>query len=292
MKKIAFILIAFAFFSCSRSQNICVEFDVNQPSEVIKLPSTLKEISGITLYSKNKVACVQDEEGKIFIYDFHKDKLKESVDFGKNKDYEAIANVDDTIFVLRSNGTLYEIDALEGNEATSIEYPTFLSKENNCEGLCYDSLNHRLLIACKGRPEKGTAKKSMKAVYAFDLTTRELLKEPVLVIDPDLVIAAGKKSEQNKNFINSLIDEKDQADLFEPSEIAIQNSTGNFYILSSVGKRLAAFSPAGKLLSVVNLDISIFKQPEGLTFNSKGEMMISDEGKGGKANLVIIPPAK
>jgi uncharacterized protein YjiK len=62
--------------------------------------------------------------------------------------------------------------------------------------------------------------------------------------------------------------------------------------LSSVGKRLAAFSPAGKLLSVVNLDVSIFKQPEGLAFNSKGEMMISDEGKGGKANLVIIPPAK
>ena len=292
MKKIFFILIALGFLSCSRSQNICVNFDLNHPTEVIKLPSVLKEISGITMFGKNKIACVQDEKGTVYVYDIHKDKLKESVDFGRNKDYEAIANVNDTIYVLKSNGTIYEIDALESTEEQTTEYATFLSKENNCEGLCYDKLNNRLLIACKGKPEKGTAKKSMKAVYAFDLSKKELQKEPVLIFSPEDIIEMGSHSEQNKTFLNSFSEEQKHSDLFEPSEIAIEPLSGNYFILSSVGKRLAAFSPAGKLIAVVNLDPSLFKQPEGLTFTPKGEMIISDEGKGGKGNLVILAPVK
>lgn len=292
MKKIIFSLIAFGFLGCSRSQNICVNFDLNHPTEIIKLPAVLKEISGITMFGKNKIACVQDEKGTVYVYDIHKDKLKESIEFGKNKDYEAIANVNDTIYVLRSNGTIYEIDALESTEEQTTEYATFLSKENNCEGLCFDKTNNRLLIACKGRPEKGTAKKSMKAVYAFDLSKKELQKEPILIFSPDDVIEMASHSEQNKTFLNSLGAEQKNSNLFEPSEIAIEPLSGNYFILSSVGKRLAAFSPDGKLIAVVNLDPSLFKQPEGLTFTPKGEMIISDEGKGGKGNLVIVAKGK
>ena len=73
------------------------------------------------MFGKNKIACVQDEKGTVYVYDIHKDKLKESVDFGRNKDYEAIANVNDTIYVLKSNGTIYEIDALESTEEQTTE---------------------------------------------------------------------------------------------------------------------------------------------------------------------------
>ncbi len=292
MKKIILSIVAFSIFSCSRPQNICASFDVNHPAQVIKLPGALKEISGITTLSKNKIACVQDEKGTVFVYDIHKDKLKESIAFGKNKDYEAIANVNDTIFVLRSNGTIYEIDSLESTDESVISYPTFLSKQNNCEGLCYDRAKNRLLVACKGRPEKGTAARSSKAVYAFDLTTKQLQPEPVLVINPYDIIEMGRHAEQNNTFFNSFSGTVKNEDLFEPSEIAIENSTGNYFILSSVGKRLASFSSDGKLIAVVNLDPSIFKQPEGLAFTLNGEMIISDEGRNGKANLVIIPKIK
>ena len=292
MKKIILSILVFSIFSCSRPQNICASFDVNHPSQVIKLPGALKEISGITTLSKNKIACVQDEKGTVFVYDIHKDKLKESIAFGKNKDYEAIANVNDTIYVLRSNGTIYEIDSLESTDENVISFPTFLSKQNNCEGLCYDRANNRLLLACKGRPEKGTAARSSKAVYAFDLATKQLQKEPVLVINPDEIIEMGRNAVQNNSFLNSFFGTVKNENLFEPSEIAIENASGNYFILSSVGKRLASFSPDGKLIAVVNLDPSIFKQPEGLAFALNGDMIISDEGRNGKANLVIIPKTK
>ncbi len=279
MKNLLLVLSLLSMIACSSGENNCQNFDLNHPSEIIKLPSKLKEISGITFLSKNKIACVQDEKGTVFIYDIHKDKLKESIDFGVDKDYEAIANVNDTIYVLRSNGELYEIDSLENSGQQAESYHTFLSKANNCEGLCYDSRNRRLLVACKGHPEKGSAKKYQKAVYAFDLNSKKLLEEPILVFNPDVIVDAAKKS-----VFGQLVHE----DLFEPSEIAIEPSSGNFFILSSVGKRLAVFSPEGKLLSASNLDPEIFKQPEGLAFSFDGNLVISDEGKNGKANLVII----
>ncbi len=283
MKKLLCILYSIGLLGCTPGQNICGNFDLNHPTELIKLPSKLKEISGITFLSKNKIACVQDEKGAVFIYDIKKDKLKESIDFGGDKDYEAIANVNDTIFVLRSNGDIYEIDSLESNGVQAITHHTYLSKVNNCEGMCYDSTKNRLLIACKGRPEKGSAKKYEKAVYAFDLTTKTMTEAPVLIFDPENIIKESKKSGQG-----SIINETKGEDLFEPSEIAIEPATGNYFILSSVGKRLAVFSKDGKLICASNLDPEIYKQPEGVAFSSSGDLYISDEGKNGKANLVVL----
>lgn len=287
MKKIILIICSFAILACTSVHDICGNFDFNHPTELIKLPSKLKEISGIAFLSKNKIVCVQDEKGTVFIYDIRKDKLKESIDFGGNKDYEAVANANETIYVLRSNGDIYEIDSLESNGVEAITYHTFLSKVNNCEGMCYDTNHNRLLIACKGRPEKGSAKKYEKAVYAFDLITKKMIETPVLVFDPETIIEASKKSDQN-----SSIRETKGESLFDPSEIAIEPSTGNYFILSSVGKRLAVFSATGQLICASNLDPEIYKQPEGLAFSSAGDLVISDEGKNGKANLVVIRRVK
>ena len=125
MKFTLIAIISIFLISCSQENKSCGDFDLNQTYEQIKLPVALKEISGITFLSKNKIACVQDEKGIVFIYDIHKDKLKQSIDFAGDKDYEAIANVNDTIYVLRSNGDIYEIDNLESSEVSSITHHTF-----------------------------------------------------------------------------------------------------------------------------------------------------------------------
>ncbi len=282
MKKQLLILGTIGLLACSSKDNLCGRFDLNHPAELIKLPAKLKEISGITFLSKNKIACVQDEKGTVFIYDIRKDKLKESIDFGGNKDYEAITNANDTIYVLRSNGDIHEIDQLESDSVHAITHHTFLSKINNCEGMCYDSKMNRLLIACKGRPEKGSAKRYEKAVYAFDLSTKTMKEEPVLVFNPDVIINATKKEGDDP------IMPGEKENMFEPSEITIDPSTGNYFILSSVGKRLAVFTPSGELVCASKLDPEIFKQPEGIAFTSTGDLIISDEGRNGKANLVVV----
>ena len=234
-------------------------------------------------FRESHFACVQDEKGIVFIYDIHKDKLKQSIDFAGDKDYEAIANVNDTIYVLRSNGDIYEIDNLESSEVSSITHHTFLSKVNNSEGMCFDSKHYRLLIACKGKPEKGSAKKYQKVVYSFDLSTKTMSEEPVLVIDPTSIIEMADQSASN-----SFFGESKNVDQFDPAEIAIDPKTGNYFVLSAVGKRLAVFSENGMLLCSVNLNPDIYKQPEGLAFNSEGDLVISDEGKNSKGNLVVL----
>jgi hypothetical protein len=155
MNKWSALLFFLLFFSCKKQNPVSTPFDFDHPSSITKLPQKLHEISGITFYKKNELACVQDEKGVIYFYDIKKDKLRKSKDisFSNDKDYEGIANVEDTLFVLCSNGDISEIDA-SNDSSYSLTYNTFLSKHNNTEGLCYDKQSNRLLIACKADLKK------------------------------------------------------------------------------------------------------------------------------------------
>ena len=74
--------------------------------------------------------------------------------------------------------------------------------------------------------------------------------------------------------------------LFSPSGIAIHPITKNIFIISSVGKMVVEFTSEGKLQKIYSLNYSYFKQPEGISFDEKGNLYISNEAKGGKANIL------
>jgi len=264
-------------------------YDLKNPNEKIKLPDELTEISGIDLYRKSKLVCVNDEKGKVYIYDVKKDELKQSVAFGKRGDYEGIANVHDTIYILNSNGTVNQITGFETAEQKTMEFKTFLKKENDTEGLCFDSINHRLLIACKQDP--GAGLKGVRTVYGFDLKTMQLGAQPVYTIKlQDLkrfLLNTDKQKligEEMKNFF----DPKKGDVTFQPSEIAIHPLTDEIYMISTVGKLMIVMNRAGTILHILSMDPGIFKQPEGLCFFPNGDMYISDEGRTGKANMLLF----
>src|SRR5258706_3138032 len=52
-------------------------YDLKNPETKWKLPKELAEISAITTYKKSKLLCVEDEDGKIFIYDLKKGDVKQ-----------------------------------------------------------------------------------------------------------------------------------------------------------------------------------------------------------------------
>ncbi|MEI7801030.1 MAG: SdiA-regulated domain-containing protein, partial [Bacteroidota bacterium] len=260
-----------------------------KPDDYFILPPKLKEISGITFYRKNKLACVQDEKGKIYIYNIKKNELKETVDFGENHDYEGIANVNDSLYVLQSNGKIYEVRGFETDSQKTIEHTTFLTKENNAEGICFDKKNNRLLIACKGAAGSDSTLINKKAIYAFDLVTNKLSAQPVYTIDLDSIRSYVEKLSPSKSFTESIKEKTDPAkgeESFQPSEIAIHPITHEIYIIASVGKLLIVLNTEGKIIEMDDLDPEIFKQPEGITFDELGNMYISDEGKNGKANIL------
>ena len=286
-----FFASAFTFLSLSCSTpppSVKLPFDFFHPAEVIKLPQRLHEISGITFYKKNELACVQDEKGIVFFYNIKKDKLRNNIAFARDKDYEGITNVNDTLYVLCSNGMISEIDSTNETGYAN-NYSTFLSKDNNCEGLCYDQKEHRLLVACKGKPKKGTAAKGMKVVYSFDLDTKKMDETPAYIIDPDSV-KIHFVNEPDISMVDKLFNKKNNEEnfQFDPSELCIDPLTNDIYILSSVGKSILVLSYDGKIKFALHLDKNIFKQPEGLTFSYDGTMYISDEGRGGKANLIKL----
>ena len=262
-------------------------YDLTQPDKKWKLGSKLNEISGLTYLGDNLIACVQDEDGLIFQFDTKSGKIEGKSDFGKDGDYEGITVTDEHVYVLRSNGDLYRVKKLT-KDPKKKHYETRLKQENDVEGLCYQARYNRLLLACKGYPGKGDDLKHHKAIYAFDLEDKKVSKKPVYTIDVrelsdsvgENVIASGYG--QLAEFFNP-----GEGDLtFNPSAIGEHPITQELYLLSSAGKVMVILTPEGKIARVLPLDRKVFKQPEGITFEPDGTMYISNEGRGGSANIL------
>ncbi|HER41230.1 MAG TPA: hypothetical protein ENO10_08420, partial [Salinimicrobium catena] len=163
-------LMVFALERKSRSQERVFTGDV-KIEKTWELPEVLEEVSGMAFLDNDKLASVQDEKGMIFIYDLQSEKIENEIHFSGNGDYEGIAVANDILFVLKSDGTLYEVRNYSA-EPKIKEYPTRLSRNNDVEGLFFDKKGNRLLLAVK---EKDPQAKDYKGIYAFDLDQKRLL---------------------------------------------------------------------------------------------------------------------
>jgi uncharacterized protein YjiK len=237
-------------------------YDLNKPDERYSLPPYLKEISGLAYYKEDKIICIQDEKANIFVFSLEKKVITNKYKFGKDGDYEDVALTDQTTFVLRSDGTIFEIENLNKENRKITEHKTPLSSKNNTEGLTFDKISNSLLIACKGSPQVGKDNpfKGYKAIYLFDLGEMKLNKKPIILI----------RSEKS----------------FQPSGIAINPVNDQIYIISSVGKTLIILDRQGKIIDLQNLDPEIFLQPEGICFSPSGDLFISSEGKSGHGYIL------
>jgi uncharacterized protein YjiK len=249
-------------------------YDLAEPDKSWKLADALYEISGLSYIDSQRLACVQDENGIIYIFNLISGKIEREIDFGDNGDYEGIEIIENDAWVLKSNGTLFKVkDYLQTTLPNVKKHPTVLTDKNNAEGLAYDPVNKNLLIACKGDPFMDDRKGSgYKAIYSFDLETKLIDTEPFLLI-PEKII----------KYYNSDA-------TFKPSGIAIHPVTGNVYILGSVGKLLLVFSRMGEMLAVIHLNPKIFTQPEGICFSPDGTLYISNEGAGQEGTILRFDP--
>lgn len=237
------------------------------------MPDELEEISGISWISDDKVACVQDEEGIIYIYNFKRELVEKRVNFAKSGDYEAIAVVDSTAYVMESTGKIFEvINYLKPNFEVNT-YQTPFSGKNNMESLVADTINKRLLFTMKNKDDHSD---SYKGIYAFNLETKKTEKKPVFKIDLKDPILADEKSKKGKK------------GNFYPSELGIHPKTGNIYVLEGKNPRLLIINNAGEIIQLHNLYKKSFPQPEGITFSREGTIYISNEGKKGVANILEV----
>ncbi|HEY8401896.1 MAG TPA: SdiA-regulated domain-containing protein [Cytophagaceae bacterium] len=232
-------------------------YSLSNPDTVYALPEVLREISGLTYVNENTLACVQDEAAIIYYYNLKKKVIDSTVTLGPPGDYEGVEKVDDTYYLLKSNGILIKFV-----NKSSETFETFLNEEANTEGLCHDIDNNSLLIACKGKSPG--LKKHEKAIYSFDLTSHQLTGKPAYII--------------NQKAINNLT--------FVPSAIAIHPIDKSIYVVSSKGA-LLVLNNKGEVIYHENLSKKFFTQPEGICFNNEGDMYISNEGSKNGSGTIL-----
>jgi len=262
-------------------------YRLNQPDTVFFLPSVLHEISGLALSPDGAhLLAVNDEQGSIFYLNPESGSIERTRDFGKPGDYEGVAVVGADIYVVKSNGTLYRVP--ETGETETFSTP--LTRSHDVEGLCYDSAQHRLLLACKAKAGDGKNFKGKKALYAFDLTTQKLTKTPAYLLDRSEL---ARRKGGDTGFVSRVLEffESNQAaSAFGPSGVDFCPLDGNLYIVASVGKTLAVVHPDGRLLHAERLSPALFPQPEGLCFDRAGRLFIASEGGKGQGRVLRFSP--
>jgi uncharacterized protein YjiK len=77
---------------------------------------------------------------------------------------------------------------------------------------------------------------------------------------------------------------------FRPSGIAIHPLTGDMYIIASQGKKLLVLAEDGHKKAIIDLDPSLYTQPEGICFTHQGELFISSEGNGKSGYILQFSP--
>jgi len=286
-----FPVISLFSISCGTTYQSHVEitgYDFTKPDKILVLPDTLREISGLTFLGNQTIACVQDENGIVFLYDIENNKIERQFNFHGNGDYEGMAHIGDTLYILQSDGVLFQIAHFSAEKCVSISYQTNIPSGNN-EGLCYDAANHQLLIACKGKLGKGAEFKDKRAVFAFDIAKHTLLPEPVIEFDLKEIkqfctnhhIDLPVRSKKNGSIEEPIIK-------FRPSAIAIHPQTGKLFVLSAADHMFFIFNHEGKTEHAELLDPSLFNKAEGISFMDNSDILISNEGQEGKPTLLLF----
>ena len=273
-----------------RKEGYTFPYNLAEPDKSWELPKKLVEISGLSFIDKDKLACVQDEKGNLYIFNLQIGEVERKIDFGEDGDYEGIEIIGTDAWILKSNGTLFKVENyLDESGHIAIKYTTDLSKKNDAEGLGFDPINQNLLIACKGHPfvdEK--AGKEFKSIYNFSLNKFTLDLDPFLLVEMDTIKFYKNYNTMTQMGIELLAYFDDsKGDLsFQPSGIAIHPLTGNIYIIGSVGNLLLVFSRANDMLAIVKLRSKYYEQPEGICFDPDGILYISNEGNDKAANIL------
>lgn len=286
------LFLAFIAVNSLFAQSFKSPYDLSEPAAVYDLPEELNEVSGIRLIDDQRMVCIQDELGEIFIYNLTSRSVTDRIPFGKDNDYEDVVVLNDDAFVLESDGDIHIVrNFLDAEKRTVDKKETALEQENNCEGLCYQASTHSLLIACKGRAglDKDRDLDDYRAVYRFSIKDEELFEAPVMLVNiNDLLDYSNLNIFARLSYkLASRMDPNGDI-RFQPSAIDIHPISGYIYITSFVGSLMAIYDENGYLLAAERLDRLIFMQPEGLDFDEEGNMYISNESNGGQANILLF----
>ena len=268
------LLLVFIFISCHDKAQYKgpVGYDINNPVTFF-MPNSLHEISGISFLNDNadSICAIEDETGKLFYFTLGSEKINYSK-FAKKGDFEDVAILNkSTVAVLRSDGSvfLFATSEIGKEKIDSVQEFINILPEGEYEGL--GAADGKLFALCK----KCMVDNEKKEVSVYTLQQND---SGLLAVNSSLKIDLSPipKDEKKGNGKGK----------FHPSCIAKNPITHEWYIISAVNNLLLVLDEQWKIKESFPLDPSLFKQPEGMAFNARGDLYISNEGGEGTANVL------
>jgi hypothetical protein len=274
-----FIIISLAFDQTLNGNRSCYFFDdsdtfladTSRPdssSSRVKisrswiLPSVLRNISAIDFLSPDKMACLQDEVGSIFILNLDSGAIEKEYPFGPPGNYKGLVIIKNDAYVACADGRIIEIRNYFSEKREVIEYGSHLTIEEEVNGLCYDSRNKRLLVTIKGTED---GNQLYKGIYSFQLPYKRMLAKPAIKIDL-----------RSRVFRN--LQPRNMQTVFQPSDLDINPVSGLLYIVDGTRVQLLRMKMNENIKDLTELDKDKFIHPEGITFTPSGELFIAGKG--------------
>lgn len=259
-------------------------YELGQPVRKLALPAILKEASAVSYIDGTNVGMVQDENGVLFIYSLLENRIVKQIPFAAQGDFEGLVVINNEAWILRSDGDLFHLVDIQNPALDARKLENFLKDKDDTEGLALDAAHGQLLIGLK-EPAKleGKRDKRKRAVFAYDMKQETLGEKPYLLLDTAQIKrvyqtqVGGGKAEKF---------DADNKKAFQPSDLAIHPVTGHIYHIASRGQLLVVSDHSGLVHYVRELPKSMFRQPEGIAFDPRGNMFIVNEGKGSNAILL------
>jgi uncharacterized protein YjiK len=241
-----------------------------RPDTSWTLPAELEEISGIVAVSPDRLLAHDDERGRLVAIDPRTGRLvgEWALRGEPADDFEGIALVGTTVYLLTSRGTLYttSLPTAPGTLAYT-RHDTRLGDRCEFEGLAAERGGQVLLLGCK--VVRGQKKEMGLRIYRWDVTRRALARPELMEISSDTLKARTPWRR------------------FQTSALEVDTTSGNIFVLSARAPGLIELTSKGALVASHPLSRALHPQPEGLARLPGPRLLVSDEAAGGQAKLSV-----
>ncbi|MGQ0539696.1 MAG: SdiA-regulated domain-containing protein [Gemmatimonadaceae bacterium] len=233
------------------------------------LPNTLREISGLAAAPDGRLFAHGDEQGHVSVIDPRGGIILKQFRLGSGvrADFEGITLADSTIYMVASNGTLYEFQEGANHGRVSFRvHDTQLGRECEFEGVAFERDSMWLVLPCKRVGKKEL--KDQLVIYRWKLDPAASPRFSVLTIPLAQVVGThGWKG-------------------LHPSDITIDPTTGAYVIVAAQERALIQIAPNGAVISAVALP-SGHTMAEGIAITRDGLLYISDEASNRAASITL-----
>lgn len=236
------------------------------------LPSVLREISGVALTSDGRILAHNDQRGRVYVIDPRRGVITKQFSIGKKAvaaDFEGIAVSGGDIFLLESNGDVYQFrEGDDGKRVDFTRYDTKLGKECEFESIEIEPGTGAFLLACKVIYRR--SERNQLRIYRW-------MREPggrgsVSTINIPLAEAVGTNGWK----------------ALSPSDMTIDPKTGNYILITGPEKALIEIASSGSVVRSLPLP-SGFEQPEGVAITNDNLIILASEGVTGPGHITIYP---